>query len=263
VTRISCVLISGMLLVSGCVIGPPDPAYTWAPNQPFSRAAVVAIALREWRVFGGQVNDDDHLNWDKPERAEGLYQRVGEYWRVGMNPNMPQARWTGKHDEHGNVFPPGDDEKYAWSAAFICYVMRTAGAANAFPYAPDHAVYINAAKRSALGADRRWLVSAESPGAYAPIPGDLICYGRDQAASLRYVDLPTSGSFPSHCDIVVESAVAGMIGVIGGNVADTVTKRHVPVTADGRLADPNGVVLDQRHKWLAVLRVHEPAGMTR
>jgi hypothetical protein len=251
--------ISGILLTPGCANGPPGPPYTWAPNQPFSRAAIIAISLREWRLFGEQVNDDDHLNWDKPERTEGLYQRVGEYWRVGMNPNLPQARWTGKHDEHGNEFPPEEDEKYAWSAAFICYVMRTAGAANAFPYAPDHAAYINAAKRSTLGIDHGWLVSAESPDAYAPVPGDLICHGRDQAASLRYVDLPTTGSFPSHCDIVVESAKAGVIGVIGGNVADTVTKRHIPVTADGKLADLEGVVLDQRRKWLVVLRVHEPA----
>ena len=130
--------------------------------------------------------------------------------------------------------------------------MRTAGAANAFPYAPDHAAYINAAKRETLGIDHGWLVSAESPDVYAPVPGDLICYGRDQAASLRYVDLPAAGSFPAHCDIVVEPAKAGAIGVIGGNVADTVTMRHIPVMADGRLAAPGGVALDQRRNWLAI-----------
>jgi len=67
----------------------------------------------------------------------------------------------GKHDGHGKVFPPEDDGEFAWSAAFISYVMRIAGAGAAFPYAADHAVYINAAKRMTLGADRGWLVTAE------------------------------------------------------------------------------------------------------
>jgi len=225
----------------------------------FSRAAVVAIALREWRRFGAPVNDDDHLNWDKPERNEGLWQRVGEYWSVGMNSGAPESRRTGKHDEYGNEFPPEDDEKYAWSAAFISYVMRVAGAGSAFPYAADHATYINVAKRMTLGVDTGWLVTAERPSSYAPVPGDLICHGRDQAASLRYDDLPTAGSFPAHCDIVVSPPNAGAISVIGGNVQDTVTMRHVPVAADGKLAGPDGVILDRRQTWMTVLRVHEPA----
>jgi hypothetical protein len=228
------------------------------PDKTFSRAAIVAVALREWRLFGASVNDDDHLNWDKPERNEGLWQRVGEYWSVGMNPGAPEARRTGKHDEYGREFPPEDDEKYAWSAAFVSYVMRTAGAGSAFPYAPDHATYINAAKRMTLGMDNGWLVTAERPRSYAPVPGDLICYGRDRAKSLHYDDLPTAELFPAHCDIVVGPPNSGVISVIGGNVQDTVTMRHIPVAANGRLAGLDGAILDQRHPWMAVLRVHEP-----
>ena len=258
-TRMGRVIVLGMLLVSGCSGQSGVPPFADAPYQRFSRAAVVAVALREWRAFGAPVNDDDHLNWEKAERAEGLWQRVGEYWFVGMNPGAPEARWTGKHDGNGNVFPPEDDGQYAWSAAFVSYVMRIAAAGNAFPYAADHAVYINAAKRMTLGTDHGWLVTAERPEVYAPLPGDLICHGRDQAASLRYDNLPTAGSFPAHCDIVVEAAKNGVIGVVGGNVQDTVTLRHVPVTADGRLARPDGVVVDQLRPWMVVLRVHEPA----
>ncbi len=260
---IVCMLVLGMPLVSGCSNQSHILPFQWTPNQPFSRAAIVAISLREWRRFGEQVNDDDHLNWDKPERNEGLWQRVGEYWYVGMNPGTIESHWTGKHDEYGHEFPLEDDGKYAWSAAFVSYVMRIAGAGSAFPYSPDHAVYINAAKRMTLGTDHGWLVRAERPDAYAPVPGDLICYGRDQAASLRYDDLPTAELFPSHCDIVVEGPKVGVItpviSVIGGNVQDAVTMRHVPVTAEGRLARPDGVVLDQRWPWMVVLRVHEPA----
>jgi hypothetical protein len=259
VAPIVCMLVLGMSLVSGCSNGSHVPPFQWSPNQPFSRAAIVAISLREWKLFGSPVNDDDHLNWDKPERNEGLWQRVGEYWFVGMNPGAPESRRTGKHDEYGREFRPEDDGEYAWSAAFVSYVMRTAGAGKAFPYSPDHATYINAAKRMTLGTDRGWLVTAERPEAYAPVAGDLICYGRDNAASLRYDDLPTAGLFPSHCDIVVDPRKAGVISVIGGNVADTVTLQHIPVTPDGKLAGPDGVVMNRRHKWLVILRVREPA----
>ncbi len=260
--RIVCLLASGMPLVSGC--SNHSSTYQWTPGQPISRAAIVAITQREWQRFGKPVNDDDHLNWDKPERNDGLWQRVGVYWSVGMNPGSVQSHWTGKHDEYGREFSPDEDGKYAWSAAFVSYVMRTAGAGQAFPYAADHAVFINVAKRMTLGIDRGWLMNAERPDAYAPAPGDLICYGRDQAASIRYDNLPTAGRFAAHCDIVVAGPKAGasppMISVIGGNVEDAVTMRHVPVTAEGRLARPDGLVVDRKWPWMVVLRMRVPAG---
>ena len=249
------VMLLGLPLVSGCANPTPAPPFATVPYQQFSRAAVVAITMREWKAWGSQVNDDDHLNWDKPEREEGLWQRVGEYWWIGMPSGSPESRWTGKHDEYGQVFPADEDGKYAWSAAFVSYVMRIAGAGNRFPYSPDHAYYINIARQMAMGTAQGWLVTAERPEAYAPQPGDLVCYGRDQAASLRYDNLPTAEAFPSHCDIVVEAPGHGTISVIGGNVQDTVTLRHVPVTPDGKLAQPNGAVVDPLKPWMVVLRV--------
>jgi hypothetical protein len=88
-----------------------------------------------------------------------------------------------------------------------------------------------------------------------------VCFGRGKAKGLRYEDLPTAALFTSHCDIVVDTMVPGEIAVIGGNVEDSVTLNHVPVTADGKLAAPEGVVLDTRFPWMAVLRllVDDPA----
>jgi len=34
-----------------------------------------------------------------------------------------------------------------------------------------------------------------------------------------------------------------------------VTMKHVPVTTDGKLAGPDGVVLDTRYPWMVVLRL--------
>ena len=254
-------IAAGVLLVTGCA-DRHVPPFARAPYQAFSRAAVVAVALREWRLFGAPVNDDNAPRPDKPEREQGLWQRVGEYWFLGMNRDAPESGWTGKHDGNGAVFRPEDDGNYAWSAAFVSYVMRVSGAGAAFPYSADHAVYINAAKRMTLGTDAGWLVTAERVESYAPIPGDLICHGRGRAAALRYDDLPTPALFPAHCDIVVDTSRPGAIAVIGGNIGDAVTMRHIPVTASGRLAGPDGVVLDQRQTWFAVLRVHEaPPGV--
>jgi hypothetical protein len=259
-------LILPLFILTACLGTPMQdahvPPFAKVPYEPFSREAVVAIALREWRMFGQNAADPaaDVTRSIKPEREEGLWQRVGEYWWLGLNAGSAEIAWTGKHDGHGAVFDPEIDGDYAWSAAFISYVMRIAGAGNRFPYSADHADYINAARRVSLGETKAWLVAAERVQDYAPRPGDLVCFGRGTARGLRYQDLPTPGLFPSHCDIVVDTTVPGQIGVIGGNVEDSVTLNTVPVTADGKLATVEGVVLDTRFPWMAVLRlvVDEP-----
>jgi hypothetical protein len=250
-----------LLLLSACLGYPmPDahvPPFAKIPYEPFSREAVVAIAMREWRLFGQNVADPEAgaTRVIKPERESGLWQRVGEYCWLGLNAGSAESGWTGKHDGHGAVFPAELDGDYAWSAAFISYVMRIAGAGKRFPYSGDHADYINAARRVSLGETKNWAVSAEPVQAYAPRAGDLVCFGRGQAKGLRFEDLPTPGLFTSHCDIVVDTTVPGQIAVIGGNVEDSVTMNAVPVAGDGKLATPEGVVLDTRFPWMAVLRL--------
>ena len=231
------------------------PPFARTPYEAFSREAVVAIALREWRLFGQPVNEGPADCTLKPERQQGLWQRIGEYWWLGLNPDAPEAGWTGKHDGLGQEFPPDQDGEFAWSAAFVSYVMRIAGAGERFPYAADHAVYINAAMRMTLGSAVGWSIAAERPESYAPKLGDLICFGRGPAGGLRYDDLPTEELFPAHCDIVVDVGQANRISVIGGNIGDAVSMTHVPVGADGKLATADGVLHDLRSPWMAVLRL--------
>ncbi len=258
-----------LLCVSACASHPvlPDaqvPAFARAPYEPFSRSAAIAVALREWRLFGGPVNDDppgyssggyveDAPAPEKPERVQGLWQRVGEYWWLGLPDGAPEQRWTGKHDARGQVFPPEDDGRYAWSAAFISYVMRIAGAGPLFPYAAAHSVYIDLAT-SGRG---RYAIAAQDPAIYAPVPGDLVCLGRKQARDIQFADLP-AGEFPSHCDIVIDSQ-PGELTVIGGNVSDAVTMKHVPVTDQGLLFGPDGTPVDTRYHWFVVVRVEYKA----
>jgi hypothetical protein len=263
-----CLLIVLALLAAcGAPAPPPAPApdafvppFARVPYEPFSRQSVVAIALREWRLFGQPVDDDPPdmrpplLPEEMPQREPGLWQRVGEYWWLGMDSGSKEAGWTGKHDATGVVFPASVKASYAWSAAFVSYVMRIAGAGPRFPYAPNHAHYIDIAKEMALGETHGWLITAERPNAYAPQQGDLICAGRDRAASMTYDDLPKE-YFPAHCAIVVDTSVPSQISVIGGNVDSAVTLTHVPVTPDGRLAGPDGRILDTRYPWMVVLRL--------
>jgi hypothetical protein len=250
-----------IVLLAACLGNPmPDahvPPFAKIPYVSFSRAAVVAVALREWRLFGQNVAnpDGEATRVIKPEREDGLWQRVGEYWWLGLNSGSAESAWTGKHDGRGAVFPPDIDGDFAWSAAFISYVMRIAGAGRRFPYSADHADYINAGRRVSLGQTKDWLLSAERVQDYAPRPGDLICFGRGTARGLRFEDLPTPALFTSHCDIVVGTPGPGLMSVIGGNVEDSVTMNTVPVTEDGKLAAGDGVVLDTRFPWMAVLRL--------
>jgi hypothetical protein len=226
--------------------------------EPFSRAEAVAIAEQEWRLFGQRVNDDPpHTGSDpdqahSPERSPGYWERIGEYWWLGQDADRPESAWTGMHDEMGRRIDERQSDYYAWSAAFISYIMRAAGAGPRFPYAPAHHVYINIAKEMKLGRTSDWAVVAERVEEYAPAPGDVICFSREKHP-LKYGKLPVQ-HFASHCDIVV-SRDNGRLSVIGGNVDHAVTMKHIPVTADGRLADSPDLPLDRRYHWFVVLRI--------
>jgi hypothetical protein len=235
------------------------PPFARQPYEPFSRLDATAIAMDEWRLFGSRVDDSmpgtrpAPLPWQKPERWPGLWERIGEYWWIGMNAGTRFSRWTGKHDAEGRVFPASQDGDYAWSAAFISYVMREAGAGASFPYAPDHAFYVDAGWYADRLAHPRYAVRAERVEDYAPEVGDLICFGTGRDRSLRFDDLPVR-FFYGHCDIVTERK-PGQLVVVGGNVDDAVTMKHVPTTSDGRLATTDGHVVDPRYAWFVVVRV--------
>ena len=252
------VLLALCAFLAACANTPPDahvPNFAKRPFEPFSRADAIAIAQREWRLFGAPVDEATlpDRGEDKPERLPGLWQRVGEYWWLGLNAGSPESAWTGKHDANGVVFDPSRDGDFAWSAAFVSYVMRIAGAGARFPYSASHHTYIDIAAQMAQGLRAGWAVRAEDPSETAPQPGDLICTGRGNARDLRFSNLP-AGRFTGHCDIVVEDTPLGW-AVIGGNVDDAVTMKHVPHDGAGRIVGPDGVSYDSRTPWMVVVAV--------
>ena len=278
--RARIVLLLGVMLPCGCAqtgpqaapgqtpvaqyrhaqgpVGPDEhvPAFVTRGFEPFSRTDAVAIALREWRLFGEPVDDDDPeqrpdpvASSVKPERLPGLWERVGEYWWIGQDPYESEVDWTGKHGSDGRPFDFVHDGGHAWSAAFISYVMRIAGAGTRFPYAPNHATYIDAAASGAASGLR-----AQDPAHYVPALGDLLCAGRGASRVIRVHILPTRDLFPAHCGLVV-SRQPNQLSIIGGNVDDAVTLTRVPTGPTGLLVDRNGDLLDTRYAWCAVLQV--------
>ena len=245
--------IVAVAALGGCVA--PDahaPPFARAPYAPFSRAAAVAIALDEWRLWGSRV-DNDPFAFEPvapdaiPEREEGFWQRVGEYWWEGQNAGGDgSARYTGLYDADGHVIPPAKKGDYAWSAAFVSYAMRMAGAGSGFPYAPAHSTYIDAAVRGQTP-----LLTAEDPATYAPRLGDVVCFARSWAVNLRFKDLPTKGFFPAHCGIVTGGGY-DEIDMVGGNVDNAVTMTKIAGL-------PGGLLSTAIFQWLVVLRVNYAA----
>ena len=214
---------------------PPDqnvPDFAKRPFETFSSVNAVAIALREWRAFGSLVDNEppdgrqDLPYEQRPDKQPGLWQRVGEYWWLSQDAGTREASWTSKYSASGAIYQA---DAPAWSAAFISYVMRSAGAATRFPYSPLHSEYINGSVRGG------YALQGYAPGTVAPQPGDLVCSGRGAARVMRFENLP-AGSFLSHCDLVVE-VVPGRLSVVGGNVDAAVTLRNIPML-EGGVPDP-------------------------
>ena len=184
-------------------------------QQSFADKAM-NIATQEWNFWGRQTNDihgarvqDGHQEGD-----DGWYQRVGVYWLQGVG--IPDR--TGLDD-----FP--------WSAAFISWVMREAGAGARFHYAQGHSAYISRAildRANNVAAAGYW---GYRLGAQKPKVGDLVCWGREPGVDY---DHQMNGHYDGHSDLVV-AVEANQVWIIGGNVGNSVTRRPLGLDANGFL----------------------------
>lgn len=188
--------------------------------------AAIKIAREEWEFFGKQEIDINGktIRRGRKETDEGFWQRVGLYWMDGTGKNL-----TGKNDD------------YAWSAAFISFVMRKAGSGERFRYSAQHSVYIRQAVRARERNDKKYgfwgYALTESPVKV----GDLVCYARQPGISVN----TQSSNYKSHADLVVE-VTSGKALVIGGNVGNSVTQKAIELNSTGHL-------VDKTQPWFAVL----------
>ena len=235
-----------------------SPPFAQMPYEKFSRVQAVAIAEQEWRLFGQRVDDNppDLSRESEPnddlQRLPGFWQRIGEYWWLGQDATRREFAWTGMHDETGQEIDIVRADYYAWSAAFISYVMRTAGAGAALSLCTLALRLHQLAKEMKLGRTSGWVVVAERVDAVrtrSRRPHLLLA--RQAPDDLREAaGAPLSGALRHR-----RSRDKDQISVIGGNVDAAVTMKHVPVTADGRLSEAGDRVLDGRYPWFVVLRI--------
>ncbi|GBF07821.1 hypothetical protein DAERI_180012 [Deinococcus aerius] len=203
---------------------PPTPGTPWAQLK----ADAVRIALEEyarWRPGGAARSETD---------AE-MRPTLRGYWMEGVGLG-------------GNAADSAIDSRLAWSAAFISWVMRRAGAGTLFRYASGHTTYCAAAKRNRAAGDLQnpfWLYRISER---APEPGDLVCTGR-QDSGVTYDNVDDGNFRASHCDVVVEVS-PGRLGVIGGNVSNTVGRKVLRTGPDGRVLTDGG-----QRQYYGVLRV--------
>jgi GH25 family lysozyme M1 (1,4-beta-N-acetylmuramidase) len=186
-----------------------------APVAGFAGRAI-SLAIQEWNFFGDQTYDiNGHATHVGHKEGEpGWYQRVGTYWKEGVHINGIDGR---------------DD--VPWSAAFISWLMRTAGAGVQFNYSEGHSHYIHPAiiaKRNGDTSAGYWCSRLNEA---KPVPGDLLCYARQPGIDYDHQD---GGDYKAHTDLVVKVG-AGQVEVIGGNVGNSVTRRPIPLDEQGHL----------------------------
>lgn len=193
-------------------------------------------------------------NGKNKEYDRDVYRRVGEYWDALATIPAYQSwgGYNGRSDtdlelnSDGEVVEVVRNKNQPWSAAFISWVARQAGAGNRFSYAPSHSVYIvKALKAAAAGGNAKFV--ARRHGEYVPKVGDLIACERrknDDASFDTYIDFVKAGRFEAHCDFVVGmSDETRQVITIGGNVSHSVMSKEWPIDQNGRIGnhDPKSV----------------------
>jgi hypothetical protein len=176
-----------------------------------------AIATQEWnRWNGGTIK----------ENAPNMRSVLQDYWVTGTGSARSEPNWW---------------TSVPWSAAFVSWVMKKAGAGKAFKYSAGHATYIKAAKDNRL-ANNDNPFKAYRVSEMPPRVGDLVCKSRSGSGA-SYDNIRPG--MATHCDIVT-AVEAGRLTTIGGNVSNSVSRTLVPIDSRGLIVSP---------KYFAVIRV--------
>jgi hypothetical protein len=194
-------------------------------NIQLLKDTMVRLANQEWKRWGrGTIKE-----WNQSIRPI-----LQSYWLTGTGRRYSEPGWWSKHP---------------WSAAFISWIMKKAGAGDAFRYAGAHALYIKAAKGNRL-ANNNNPFKAYRINEIKPQVGDLVCKRR-AGSGANYENIRPGHK--THCDIVTEVHPNGLT-TIGGNVRNSVSKTPVSTNADGYINQPG---------YFAVIRIAAPSPLDR
>jgi hypothetical protein len=240
-------LLPLLLLLAGCVQPqvatlPPPLSY-----PPAARERMIRLALNEWRDWGCAVTGlpasslaiCENPGIPRLESAPENFPRVLAYWRVVPNTEGAISANRGRYLAalRGEATSPALWASPYWSAAFISWVMASAGV-DAPEFRPDaaHSAYLDHLDALAAAWPQLAPFLPRDPSTHAPGIGDLVCRDRSRRALAAWADRAAErGQFrPMHCDIVV-AAGAGVVEAVGGNVSDSVTLSRWETDGAGRL----------------------------
>ena len=128
-------------------------------------------------------------------------------------------------------------QQEAWSAAFISFVMRSAGVdGREFPPSAAHGTSIDGMIADALAYPDQAPFIPHRVRDRVAAPGDLLCADRSGRPLAHWRERAADqGRFrPMHCDIVIRNH-HGMVEAIGGNIRDAVTLGRFPTDRRGIL----------------------------
>lgn len=246
--KLAALLLMAGLALSACGTkrkpAPPPPVA--APVEPKEREprvalspakkAIINVANREWDYFGQQrviyqSNEESIPHVGYWEDDDTHVYRVNTYWRAVDMPGLD-----------------GNDCRQPWSAAFVSWVMLTAGVPSfLFPPSRAHWVYLEHIIRGSDGPSRSFV--PHDIKTYKPQPADLICASREYLPPPT-IRKPSDASFLDntklHCDIVV-ARNDDTLEAIGGNVRNSVSKSILTLDSSGHLQPT------KRRPWFIVI----------
>ncbi len=210
---------------------PTIPVVATASHSDIRRKIVEVCRGELARFDYGQAKE-----FDDPQ-----YLRVGDYW------DSISSGYDGRTKGADGTNP-------AWSAAFVSFVLREAGAGDRFPGSQAHCHYFQHFVDRA-GAN---LYEALRSDQVTPRPGDILHYGRRWAKQYNFStarqNYAADSFYPSHSDIIVAvDANQKVVKAIGGNISNSVKEKTFHLDENGRLVER--VVEGQTYPWIGLLRM--------
>jgi len=202
------------------------------PYYKYIAAAIAALVIlrsltkSNFKKKLAKLANDELKRWSNGSIKEGnasLMPALRNYWKVGSKTNASDNYYINN----------------AWSATFVSYLMRQAGAGDNWKYSALHSDYIQAAKQNRKNNIKTFQAFRKNE---IPVSvGDLICYPR--TAGVTY---DTTGGYYAHCDIVT-NIDPGTATAVGGNVSDSVKESFY------KLDSNNKVITDKVHAVIKTL----------
>jgi hypothetical protein len=186
--------------IGGIILG---TAIIYGGRNMFDRKKLIQAALDELRAWAnGQIK----------ETEPGIIERLRAYWHSAGVTGWTEARMRTE----------------AWSAAFISFLMKQAGAGSNFKYSASHSVFIREAVKNRK-ANNSNPFKAYKPSEVKIEVGDLVGFPRQSG-----VTYDTTTAYAAHTDVVV-AIKGGFAETVGGNVSNSVSRTLVNLDKDGKI----------------------------